>query len=372
MTLTVIEKRTYHRGGEHSYFQDLYQAQIERNEEAEARLQRHAVEYRAERAGVELEAVFGTAIDGRGDEYDFEVRANWTPGSGGYFAPPLWLIERFADIPRPAQVLARLLPKVPLPRGAQSINVPVLTSSTDTGPSPIDSDSPDTDLAGTANENPVVTIDGTEDVPQQLLEQSPQGAHLDWVIFSTLQAGYDEELERQLLAGSGAGQILGLSNVPGRTEISYAGPAKGTTLYPILGQAMAAVGNKRKVPPQAWLLSTSRWAWIGTAEDTQERPLLVTDNVGSMFPIGSLVGINAYLTDAMSSTKGGEVPIVLCVPQDLLLLESDPITRVMMEPGSGTMQARIQMHRYAAAITGRYPSGIAVVSGAGMVPVEHF
>lgn len=374
--VSVVQERqalpVYHEYSEFSYFQDLFQAESLRSEDAETRLQTHAVEYRRERADIERRAANVTMTSAEGNEHEFEVRANWTPGQGGYFAPPLWLIDRFADIPRPQQVLARLIPKAHLPRGAQTINTPVLTGSTDTAPESLDGSDPDADLAGTASENQVVTIEGMEDFPLQMLEQSPQGAHLDYVIFKTLQAGYDEELERQLLAGSGVGQILGLMNVPGRNKINYAAPAKGTTLYPVMGQAMAAVGNSRKIPPQAWICNTSRWAWISTSETTTEAPLLITDNVGSMFPIGSLVAVNTYLSDAISPIEGGQVPMVLCIPQDCLILESDPVMRLMREPLTGTLQGRIEMHRYVAALTNLYPSGIATIAGTGMVPASGF
>ena len=378
----VHEPRIYEEGGPYAYFQDFYIAQsrsLGRDlpegvdiEAAEARLQRHDAEYRRDRADHERNAASGTATDAGGSDYDYEVRANWTPGSGGYFAPPLWLIRRFANVPRPARVLARLMPSVPLPRGAQTVNVPVFTSGDTEDAEALNGSVSDAELATSANENAVTTIEGQEDVPLQMLEQSPQGAHLDWVIFSTLMESYDEELEYLLLYGSGNKTIRGLLNVPGISEIVYSSPAKGTTLYPIMGQAMAAVGNKRKVSPQAWLINTSRWAWTATSETTTEAPILITDNVGNMFPIGSLVGVNTYLDDAISTTTGGQVPLILCIPQDLLLLESDPVTAVMLQPLAGTMQARIQMHRYAAAITGRYPTGIAVITGTGTVPVEHF
>lgn len=376
LSVSVIQERAelpvYHEYGPYSYFQDRFHAEARHSEDAETRLQQHAAEYRRARADIERRAANVTMTSADGNEHDFEVRANWTPGQGGYFAPPLWLIERFADIPRPQQVLGRLIPKAHLPRGAQSINVPVLTSSTDTAPEALDGSDPDVDLAGTASENQVVTIEGMEDFPLQMLEQSPQGAHLDYVIFKTLQAGFDEELERQLLVGTGVGQLLGLLNVPGRNKITYSEPAKGTTLYPVMGKAMAAIGNNRKVPPQAWICNTSRWAWISTSETTTEAPLLITDNVGSMFPIGSLVAVNTYLSDAISTNTNGEVPMLLCIPQDCLVLESDPVMRLMREPLTGTLQGRIEMHRYVAALTNLYPSGIATITGTGMVPVAGF
>lgn len=300
----------------------------------------------------------------------YELRApNWVPGQGGYFAPPLWLIEAFADIPRAKRVLARLAPNFLLPKGAQSVNVPILSGSPAEGVTALNEAAPDTDLADSAITCPVVTIAGTEAVPLALLEQSAIGAPLDWVIFQALQSAYDEQLEQQLLNGTGVGQILGLLNVPTITAIPYtdASPT-GAAMFPFLGQAFAAIGRKRKQALEAWVMNSPRFAWLAT----QALPTtLLADRVGD-FPTAGLISRGVYLDEAIPTLSNGQEPIIGCVPSDLLVLESDPITDIDFQSGSGAMQARVQLRGYVAGVTARYPSGIAAVTGTGTKPVAGF
>ncbi len=365
----IREAKTYERGGEYSYFKDFALAQRGLDSTAGERLERHAVEWRVETRQRELRAM-------RAEDRDYELRVtpSWRPGEGGYFAPPLWLIEAFADVPRAERVLGRLAPNFLLPRGPQSINVPVLNAGVVEGTVLPDGAEPEGGITDSAILNPVVTISGTEDVPLAMLEQSQLGAPLDWVLFTAMKAAYEEKLEAQLLGGAGGtkGQILGLLNVPGKNEIAYtSAKPEGTALYPLLGQALAQIGNKRKVPPGAWLLNTSRLAWISTSEDKQERPLLLSDYQGD-FPTAGMISRPVYLDDAMPTIEGGQVPIIACVPSDILVLESLPITNVYFQPLAGSMQARLQMRSYVAGVTARYPTGISVVSGTGLVPVAGF
>jgi hypothetical protein len=53
-----------------------------------------------------------------------------TDGQGGYFSPPLWLIDHFAGAPRPMRSLAALIPNLPLPRGASEVKLPRMTTGT--------------------------------------------------------------------------------------------------------------------------------------------------------------------------------------------------------------------------------------------------
>jgi HK97 family phage major capsid protein len=365
-TRVVSEAPVYHRHGQHSYFQDLTLAKLQHNGDAEARLQRHAGEWQPP-ADREFR------IERRGEEMEVRVTPNWTPGTGGYFAPPAWLIERYADLPRAERVLARLAPNIPLPRGPQSINVPILTASVSVNSTALNSPVPDTDMLDTASQNQVVTLSGQEDVPLAMLEQSPAGAAFDWVTFKALRAAYDEELEYQLLAGTGTGQILGLFNVKGVNQIAYTtGSPTASTLFPVLAQAMAAIGNNRKIPLEAWLFNSSRFAWLSTSEIPASLPLMLSDYKGD-FPTASVISRPVYLDDAMPAFENTkQVPIIGCCPSDLLVLESEPTVDVMLQPLSGTNQARIQMHTYAAAVTNLYPTGISIVNGTGLVPAEHF
>src|SRR5581483_10166458 len=175
-----------------------------------------------------------------------------------------------------------------------------------------------------------------------------------------LTEAYDSQLETQLLNGSGAaGQLFGLLNVSGISTVTYTdGTPTATEMFTYLGQAVAAVGKNRKLPPECWLMNTSRLAWLGSSEDSQNRPLMIADRDGA-----GDVDLLAYpveLTDAMPVTlSGNQDAIIACRPSDSLLFESAPHARVHLDVLSGTLQARIQLHCYVAALMGRYPTGTA-------------
>lgn len=357
-----------------SYFQDLWNQH--RSWGARERLERHAAE--------------------------MEVRApNQVPGTGGYFTPPAYINQYFATFPRSGRVLASQVPSFPLPPKAQSFTVNRLTTGTSEGTQADNSAGSETDITDTNATSRVVTIDGQVDVPLQLLEQSPPGAYLDWAMMKDLTDAYDSALEFQLLFGTGAGganlntdvQLLGLVNVSGINKQTF---TTGTPFYSssataannlntYIGQAGAQVGDNRKLPPQAIFMTTSRWMWIAASIDNQNRPIVPPDvhppqqDGVIAAAVSTLAGFPVYVDDsipntlqssagAITSTAGGlQDVVVFCRPSDLILLESTPQTMVTREPLSGTLGARIILRNAVAALTNRYPSGIATIAGTGMV-----
>ena len=369
------EPMTYRRGGEFSYFQDRWNADQE-DDKAEARLQRHEVELRTVGAERELRAM-------QGPGYEVRVTPNWTPGTGGYFAPPLWLIEEFANVPRAERIVAALAPNFRLPKGAQTINLPRLTEGPVVHTSSLNAVVDEVDIADQADNTPVVTISGKQDVPNQLLEQSPLGAHLDWVIFNGLKASYEEQLDYQLVIGSGArGETLGLINVSGINTVTYTeATPKAILMYPYIGQVYAASATQRKLHPEAWLMRGARWAWMCVGEDEEKRPLGLPDAHnpppttpdGVPDPIGGLIGAPVFGEENIPTTlNGNQDTIIGFRPKDLMVFESDPITTLDRESLSGALMVRLTMHSFVAGIIARYPSGIGIMTGTGMVPAEHF
>jgi hypothetical protein len=51
---------------------------------------------------------------------------------------------------------------------------------------------------------------------------------------------------------------------------------------------------------------------------------------------------------------------------DLLLMEGPLRVRALQEVLSGTLQVRLQVFAYSAFVSGRYPSGISIISGTGL------
>lgn len=370
------EPLTYHEHSRNSYYADLLLRH--KYPQAETRLARHAVEMETIRKEYERNA--WKAIRAGGIEY--RVDPGTLDGSGGYFAPPLWVNQLFATAVRPGRVLAGLIPRFDLPPGVSSINLPILGVGTRTQHDVDNQSVPSADITDTAGSSNVVTIAGQADVSLQMLEQSPAGAHLDWVITMDLREDYDRDLETELLHGSGSavGALLGIVNA-GTSVTWNSGSPTGSLLWTQVGELAAQLADNRDLPPEVWLMRTARWCWMQTAEDLQGRPFGISTPffLGSddetPDPAGGLISWPVFLDDAIKPTLGAanNQDIVICLrPTDLVLLEGQPRTSVMTEVLSGTLGVRIQMHAPVAAITNRYTTGSYVLTGTGMVVQSSF
>jgi hypothetical protein len=354
---------TYERFAPASYFRDMAVRDqgLRDSAAAAARLERHTVEM----------------------EMEFRINPDRVQGQGGYFAPPGWLIELFATAKRPGRVLSDLIDaaggRFPMPAGVQSLNLPRLTTGTsEQAVADLEADT-DTDIVDAAVTSPLVPVTGQSDVALQDLEQSPPTAALDWAIWKDMTAGYDADLEALLLYGTGLnGQFAGLTQLAGINSVTYTDATPTLSeMWTYFGQAAAEIGDNRDLPPEVWLMRTARWAWIGSSVDSSLRPIVPPElapplppRADGASPVGSIIGWPVYLDDALLATQGAGANqdlVIACRPSELLLWEGEPRTAVNLDVLSGTLQARIQLRSYAAAILGRYSSGVSVMSGSGFV-----
>lgn len=351
------EPLTYEYGSKRSFFADLVRAGVRGDQGAKARLEHHQA------------------------EVDVETRANrgitTTAGAGGEFAPPLWVIERFSTAARAGRVLADLVNKLELPPGVAQVNAPKMTTGTDATVQAAQNDSvvEVDEVTAVAKENTVVTIAGEIDAAMQLLEQAPAPGY-DAIAYLDLTRAYNANLEAQVLNGSGStvGQLMGVQQLTGRiSDVSGASvsatQATGVPqFWPLLGQAAAGVANTRKLPVEVFLMAPRRWYWtafltvaISTAQQSPF-PLLPEDE-NFVLPSGNapLAGATpVYLDGAITAGASADVAIA-CRPSDMWLWESPPKFAVDQEVLSGTLQARLQLRRYAAFVNAK-SSSVCVVT----------
>ena len=112
-----------------------------------------------------------------------------------------------------------------------------------------------------------------------------------------------------------------------------------------------------------------RWFWIASSVDSSNRPIASPHSgseapqfppAGGYPPIGNIVGLPVYLSGAI--TAGTAADNIYCVrPSDMVLFESAERYSVMANPVSGTLQVRIQLHRYCAFIGNTYTTGLGVL-----------
>ena len=421
------EPMTYSQHGPNSYWLDLGRAQLNRGDAdgARERLNRHAAELRVElprrqerRARIARDRIESLHAGSRAEERAlerfygaggkvFEQRAiNRTDGTGGYFVPPLWLIDEYSEYLRAGRVLANLCRNVPLPGGTDSINLPRITTGTATGPQTSDGAGvPGRDMADNFSNALVRTVAGQEDVAIQLLDQSPIA--FDNVISQDLMADHAMQVDGQVLLGSGSsGQVTGLYShgtiTGGSTEAVIVNTVTGTTtaqwvgtnsFYAGAGALMSQIARNRFRPVTAVVSNPAAWYALATAADGNSRPLVVpsiqgpfnavadfSPGVAAEGPVGSILGRPWYLdanipltfggattNPSMSTTSAGHVaptdgtgsgntftPFLAGVWDDILLFEGDLRTRVLQEILSGTLQVRFQVYSYVAFMKDRY------------------
>ena len=422
----VHEPLTYRSDNahEHSYFRDLASSQLPKvaaslqrtsPDTALKRLEQHAGEMRvemprrekerearAQRQVDEAEKEFrGSFVSGPGrrglSESPFErrVNPNRTQGQGGYFVPPLWLIDEYIPLLRAGRVASNLCRNLDLPPGTDSINIPKLATGTATAVQTADASAvQDTDFTDTSVQANVKTVAGQQDVAIQLLDQSP-GQIIDRVIMEDLLADYNRLVDRQVVYGNGSntaslngGQVLGIypstgwagTNVITWTEAS----PNGQHFIQVLGAMASQTAYSRfDLSNFNFLLHPRRWFWYATTLDTTGRPIVesprgqgmnIAATETAMAPVEGLAGNvafgpNAYISGnvPVTDTSGGGTGQDIAIGakwDDLWLFEGSPTTRVLEEVLSGTLEVRFQMYNYIAFLV-RYGQSISIAEGSG-------
>src|SRR5690348_4520388 len=284
----ISEPKTYERGTKHSYFLDVVRAQLGRGDgdggvsAAQDRLRRHTQELdvempKREKRREQLAEQELRAVD-KGSVFEKRVNPNRTDGQGGYFVPPLWLVDQYIDLPRFGRTFANTVRNLPLPAGTDSVNVPKVATGTATGVQTADAAAVTSqDMTDTFVTAPVRTIAGQQDIAIQLLDQSPVA--FDEIVFADLIADYNLRLDTQCWSGSGsAGQLKGVLNVSGINAVTYtdATPTLPETYAPLM-QALSLSAKNRKMMPTAVFLTPSRWFWMASQLDSQNRPFILPE-----------------------------------------------------------------------------------------------
>lgn len=350
------EERTYEEHKRDSFFFDLWHATQQNNQRAWDRLNRHQHELDVER----------------------RTNPNSTAGTGGEFDVPLWAIDKFKTQARAGRVIGDLCTNLVLPPGYESVHVPKMTTGADVTTQPADASvdvSVDQVTADAGGSNNVVTISGHVDASLQLFEQTPPPGY-DGIVYKDLSLAYNQRLETQMLAGSGInGQLTGIKNVSGITSVDGSGTSAtvdtaSTTLWGLIGQAYAGVGNTRELPPEVVVMAPRRWAAVAAAEDSSKRPIFtpghahVNETVATAGgqAVGEILGLPVYVSGGIIGTTKTTADYILVMRVgDMLLYESVPKFTVNPDVLSGTMQIRLQLHRYVAFLN-TIASSIAIIT----------
>jgi len=302
--------------------------------------------------------------------------------------PPLWLVDEYIDLPRFGRTFANTVRNMTLPPGTDSVNVPKVATGTATGVQTADAAAVTSqDLTDTFVSAPVRTIAGQQDVAIQLLDQSPVG--FDEIVFADLIADYNQKLDTQCWSGSGSsGQLKGVLNVSGINAVTYTSTTPTLPeMYTPFMQALSLSATKRKMMPSAVFLTPSRWFWMASQLDSQNRPFILPETNAPFNPLALQTGGDVegpvgrvlnfpLLADGNIPANLGagtnEDRVATMRTSDLYLWEGSMRTRTLQEVLSGTLQVRFQVYNYAAFMPDRRPETISVISGTGLVAPTGF
>ncbi|MDT9689392.1 phage major capsid protein [Streptomyces sp. P9(2023)] len=351
------EPETYRKGGEQSYFRDLFRAQVNGNRESVERLARNDREVMEKRA------------------------LTTTDGSVGEFVPPLWMINDYVALARAGRVAADRVAHQALPGGTDSINLPKIASGTAVAEQATQNTAvQNTDATSTSVTATVATIAGQQVISQQSLDQSP--INLDSILLADLAADYAVKLDTFVLNNNAANK-RGLLNVTGINAVTYTDATPTTAeLYPKVADGIQQIHTGRFMPPDAILMHPRRWAWFTAAVDTAGRPLVTPvanmpqnvlaqmgDVVSEGF-VGTLQGLPVYVDPNIPINLGAgtnEDRIIILRASDVILFEGTPRAESFRETKADQLSVLLRFYNYAALHSERYPKSISVIAGTGLI-----
>lgn len=368
-----VEARTYRApdqraGDEPSFLRDLFLSQVRHDPSAGARLERQARE-------VEV-------------EHPAFVQRSMGTGAVAGFVPPQYLMELFADYARAARPVANLATSMPLPQRGTALTLTRVTTPTLVASQSAENTTvANQDLDDTLLSVPVVTVAGYVDVSRQSLERAEM---VEAVVLGDLAAAYNSELDRQIIAGSGAaGQHLGLLGTSGTNAITYttASPT-AAGLWPKLADALGKIQSLRYTGATALVMHPNTWAWLMSSLDTTNRPIfdpsamawvlnsMSTASAEPMSygaPVAMIMGVPVVLSGNVPTNLGAgtnETRIVAADFRDVMLFEEPNAAPMQMrfdEPLSSSLGVRLLAYGYSAFTAGRQPKGVSVISGTGLI-----
>ena len=354
------EPETYRRGGEHSYFRDLWMSQTYGRRDATERLVRNDAEVFAVRAA---DGVTGT------------------DGAIGEFVPPIWLVNEFEKLARPGRVIADQIRRESLPAGTDSISLPLVTGGSSVAEQTQGSAFSQTDLTSSSTTAAVTTLGGIQRASIQLVEQSP--INIESVILQDLAAEYAKVLDTFVINNNAANK-RGLLNVTGINAVTYTDASPTVPeIWPKIVDAKRQIHKGRYLPATHVFMHPDRWAWFEAALDANNRPY-VSDDLASAIPLlgatdgnvpeglaGKIRGLNlpVFLDPNIPTTLGGgtEDRIIFTRSPDITLYEGAIRSEAFRETEAKTGQIVFRVYTYAALMSARAPKSISVISGTGVV-----
>lgn len=349
--VSVKEPLVYTPRGAHSYFRDLYASQKKNDEEARQRLTLHGKQMLVEKRDV-------TTAD---------------PGAAS-FIPPIYLGEQWIDEEVGGRPFADAVPKIPFPERGKTMTFPRVATAPAAAVQAAEADVVnEVDLDTEDYEVSKVMIAGQNDISiQTLLWSEPS---IDTVIMRELVKSYNQQLDSQLLHGSGSnGQHRGLRNVASINSITFSTGGADDLLGAVYDAVAQIATNAPGYEGDAVILHPRRAAWMASHRDAngnlfQQGQLFLAAGGQDAGFVGNIAGLRVIRdsniqTNLGTNTRDDELYVVDL--GELMLAEGPVRTRVLEEVLSGTLQVRIQLYGESLFAGGRRPKVVTRITGAGL------
>ena len=353
------EPLTYSERSRTSFFRDLYASQMHHDPAAQGRMARHS------------------------SEMEIEHRAAGTTANFAGLVVPQYLVQLAAELARAGRPFANLCTNMPLPSDGLTLNISRVTTGSSAAVQATENSAvSDTTIDDTLLTVTISTVAGQQNISRQALER---GSGIDALIMADLQSAIATTLDLGCISGDGtSGALLGIQNITGLNAITYTdGSPTVAEFYPKLMDAIQQINSNRYAGPDLIIMHPRRAAWLAAAVDGQSRPLVlpqtnVPQNAMGTGPVAGY-GLNGLqlagipvVADANISTTGGagsnEDRVFVVRRADMLLFESAgaPSMVRMDQTDGGNLTVKLVAYQYAAAVFGRYPAAISVISGTGL------
>lgn len=353
------EPLTYERGNGQSFFKDLMNQG--RDPSASLRLSRHQDEMRVEQP----------------EKFDLSS----TDSAGGYLVAPLYLQNELVTVARPHRAAVDAIGTRALPPNTDSINIPTIDTGTAVELQSSDNSSvQETDATFSTVAADVKTIAGMQDVSRQVVDRGVPST--DQVIFSDLVADYARRFDSWVITSS-TSNAKGLLDVSGTNAVTYTDTTPTVAeLYPKLASCFNEIATNIYAPGNLILMHPRRWAWMLSALDGSNRPLIAPaannpqnasgtmSSIGAEGAVGSLFGLPVVLSANIPTNKGtgtNEDRIIVLRREESFIFEDEagPYLERFDDVGSSTLTVRFRIHQYVAQCHARRPKSISILSGSG-------
>lgn len=358
------EPTTYREGGPHSFFTDLFQAQINRNPVALDRITQHTREM---------------VVDG-------VVTRDAGVAAAANLVVPQYLTSMAAQFLRAGRPFADICTRYPLPDDGMTINVHRTTTGVSAAIQASENASvSETDFADTVLTVNVRTIAGQIDMSRQLVER---GTGIEQLVMADLANAYNTALDSGIINDDGtSGTHLGVINTSGiiSRDTDDATPTAAEVWAQIV-KGLGDVATQRYAPANIIVMHPRRWSFLMSALDGSSRPLFGYTETTARNPagigtadygaVGTIHGV-PVVTDANIPTDygaGTEDVVIIARREDLILWE-DPGAPLMVrfEEGqaaannSASLTVKLVAYGYSAFTAGRYPTGICLYEGTSLI-----